>query len=361
MKRYHIYTLLALLTAFAQMASAQKVELYSVGALNDNRLVYALPTTMISIAVTSDVIKEEPGPLSLYAERFLGTQDAVMEPAERYRLKEVSIFPQGIADEEQRYAIEFKRNSEATNVALTPDGILVGINIEEVEAIAQPTDVLPDPNGWDLSFDAAFPLEYIQATTAAAKARILADNIYRIRENRDLVISGESEQPFADGEALQFAVHRLDQQERAYVRQFNGIKASQTAVQVVDRLSPTETGQRVVARFSEQLGLLPADDLRGEPIYLDIKIIEQAAVLDEKEQQRLERRLKKGIVYRIPGSVRASVIYKGQTWSTRQLPVAQLGSLEALDMVLFNTKGKTTVVEIYPTNGGLKSVREADQ
>lgn len=116
----------------------------------------------------------------------------------------------------------------------------------------------------------------------------------------------------------------------------------------------------MVARFSTREGLLPAEDLRGEPIYLEIKVVEQATPLDEKEQKRLERRLSKGIVYCVPGTVRATITYRGQVLESKEVPVAQLGNLEALDMVLFNTKGHTTSVELYPMNGGLKEVKEVN-
>ncbi|BDE82827.1 DUF4831 family protein [Porphyromonas somerae] len=363
MKQYKTYKLLYLLVALLTSygcATAQKVERYSVGALNDNRVVYALPQTILYLQVTSEVTKEIPGELSLYAERYLGTTNAVLEPALKYQLKSIEVGTRGVADEEQRFSIDFRKNSTATNVSLTEDGVLVGINLQEEVTLPTPLDIRSNELRWAELPEVRFPLEYIQATTAAAKAKVLADNIYRIRESRDLVVSGESEQPFADGKALEIAVKRLDTEEAAFTRQFNGVRQSQEIVQLADHLSATEEGRHVVARFSTREGLLPAEDLRGEPIYLEIKVVEQATPLDEKEQKRLERRLSKGIVYCVPGTVRATITYRGQVLESKEVPVAQLGNLEALDMVLFNTKGHTTSVELYPMNGGLKEVKEVN-
>lgn len=352
-----LYLLVVLITSYG-CATAQKVERYSVGALNDNRVVYALPQTILYLQVTSEVTKEIPGELSLYAERYLGTSNAVMEPALKYHLKGIELGARGVANEELRFSIDFRKNSTATNVSLTDDGVLVGINLQKEVVLPKPTDVRSNELKWPELPEIKFPLEYIQATTVAAKAKILADNIYRIRESRDLVVSGESEQPFADGKALEIAVKRLDNEEATYSRQFNGVRQTQEIVQLADHLSATEEGRHVVARFSTREGLLPSDDLRGEPIYLEIKVVEQSAPLDEKEQKRLERRLSKGIVYCVPGMVQATITYRGQVLERREVPVAQLGNLEALDMILFNTKGRTTSVELYPMNGGLKKVQE---
>lgn len=64
MKQYKTYKLLYLLVALLTSygcATAQKLERYSVGALNDNRVVYALPQTILYLQVTSEVTKEIPG------------------------------------------------------------------------------------------------------------------------------------------------------------------------------------------------------------------------------------------------------------------------------------------------------------
>ena len=358
MRINRIFVALIVSLILCSSGAAQRVERYSVAALNDNRVVYALPITKLYLQVELEKVVEQPGELSLYAERFLGSHDAVIEPTTRYQLKELKLGAYGMADPDQRYSIDFKRNSTATNVSLTEEGILVGINSNTSEIAQIPATKKPVINSTDNQLARMLPPEYIQATTTAAKAKILADEIYRTRESRNLVISGESEQPFADGQALKIAVERLDQRERTFVELFNGIRQSAEGVEVVADLSATEEGRRVVARFSEQMGLLASDDLRGEPIYLEIEIVEQAPHLEERELNRLQKRLEKGITYRVPGLVRATVTFRGERMVSQQIPVAQLGSLEALDMILFTTRGKSASAEFYTNNGGLKEVRE---
>lgn len=358
MRINRLFVALLLSLVLWDSASAQRVERYNVATLNDNRVVYALPLTKLYLQVELEQVVEHPGELALYAERFLGSRDAIMEPATRFLLRGVGLGVYGVADPDQRYSIDFKRNSTATNVSLTEEGILVGINSNTLDIAQVPTSKRARISSSDNQLTTMLPPEYVQATTTAAKAQILADEIYRTRESRNLVISGESEQPFADGQALKLALERLDQRERAFVELFNGTRQSAEGVEVVTDLSATEEGRRVVARFSEQMGLLPSDDLRGEPIYLNIEIVEQAPQLEERELEKLHKRLEKGITYRVPGRVKATVTFRGERLVVQEIPVAQLGSLEALDMVLFTTKGKSTSVDFHPSNGGLKEVRE---
>ncbi len=160
MKQYKTYKLLYLLVALLisyGCATAQKVERYSVGALNDNRVVYALPQTILYLQVTSEVTKEIPGELSLYAERYLGTTNAVLEPALKYQLKSIEVGSRGVADEEQRFSIDFRKNSTATNVSLTEDGVLVGINLQEEVTLPTPLDTRSNELRWAELPEVRFP------------------------------------------------------------------------------------------------------------------------------------------------------------------------------------------------------------
>lgn len=356
-RRYLLYTLLLTLWG---CASAQKVKLYDSTTQTENKVVYTLPLTELYLLIESEVTEETPGPLALYAEQYLGTTGTLLEPATHYRLRGIKLESYGVPDTEQRYTIDINSRSNATSVALTEDGILVGINCDHPEVPQLPTTQRPAIATGASTSSIPLPPEYIHATSDATRAKVLAQEIYDARDSRNLVISGESEQPFADGEALRLALERLDKQEKAFTELFNGTKKSAVGTELVMGISATKEGRSVVARFSKQLGLLPADDLRGAPIYLDLKVTEKADELDERATKKLEKRLQKGVVYRVPGRAKAVITYQGKVLSEVEIAVGQLGSLEALDMVLFRTKGKRTEVQVYPSNGGLQSIQERD-
>ncbi len=360
--RRKIYIACTLLLSLCGIATAQKVERYEVAVLTDNRVIYALPLTKLYLLVESEEVHETPGELALYAERYLGRTDAILEEHTYHHLKGIQMDAYGIPDEQYRYAIDFSARSNATNVTLSEDGILIGIN-KDIETLNNglPTPKQSTAGKTSRASSIPLPSEYIQATTTATKAAILADEIYRTRDSKNIVASGESEQPFADGEALRLALKTLDEREQSFTTLFMGSREKTTKQEVVQGISATEEGKKVVARFSKQEGLLPADDLRGEPIYLDLKVVEASEEIDEHTRKKLEKKLERGIVYRVPGRVHATISFRGNIVLEKDIAVGQLGSLEALDMILFKTKGKVTSVELYPHNGGLKEVKELNE
>lgn len=337
---------------------AQKAEVYNVHLMPDNSVVYALPITKIYIQVSFDAIDESPGDLALYAQRYLGVNNAILKPSKRYKLKGVRVGSYGVPDEQLRFAVKFGRRHDATNVTLSPDGLLLGINSPEAEVEPFPEDKIthPDPEN-RVGELGVLPPEYIQATTIAKKAEIAANEIYRLRESRTSIISGQSEQPFTDGKGMELAINRLDEAERVLAEHFIGKREITAIEKVISEVDISQEGKFVVFRFSEHDGLLPADDLRGEPIYLDIKIDEQAPELDEKEQKKLERHLRNGIVFRVPGFVQASLIWQGDVITSTKMAVAQLGTLEVLESSLFTSKTPTTFIEFYSSTGAIKRVR----
>ncbi|MDO5035455.1 MAG: DUF4831 family protein [Porphyromonas sp.] len=334
-------------------------EQYFTNSLPDNSVVYALPRTLLYAHVTIDELQEEPGELALYARQYLGETNAILKPARRFVLRNVEIGSYGTPDEERRYSVRFRRNSSATYVTLASNGLLVGINTPSAEVEELPEtnrEVIREPLGSQLG--SPLPPEYIQATTTAKRAEIAAEELYRIRDSKNRVISGESEQPFRDGEALRLAIGRLDQTEQQLTQYFLGQHTEVRETHLVTGLDPSVREQRVAFRFSEQEGLLHADDLRGEPIYLNIEVLEEAVPLSEKEQSQKERALRRGIIYVVPGRVMVTLTYRGDAIAKQEIPVAQLGALEVLDETLFTTKGVRTAILFHTDSGAIAKVQE---
>lgn len=339
-------------------ASAQvRTERYNAASMPDNSIVYTLPSTRLYAVATIEEEEEIPGEFALYAKRYLGVDGAILTPRHTYRLKEVTLHAYGVPDEQKRFSIRFRRNNSATYMTLTPDGILASINksVESVPAIPRSEAGQPDVTR-DFRSLTSMPPAFIQATSVAKKAEIAAQEIYRLRDSRTAIISGESDQPFPDGEAMKVAIGGLDAAEQSLTERFLGKRVVTQHRYVVRELDPTKEGEQVAFRFSELGGGLDADDLRGAPVYLKIKITDAAPLLDERAQNKKERELTKGVVYAVPGQVTAQLLYDGRTLEERSFPVAQLGAMEVLDPVLFTTKGTLTAVTLDTTTGALLNV-----
>ena len=354
-----IYSILFVMLLLASCSATAQVrtERYNAASMPDNSIVYMLPATKLYAVVTIVEEEEIPGEFALYAKRYLGVDEAILKPRHTYRIDQVTLGSYGVPDERRRFSVRFRRNNSATYMTLTPEGLLASIN-KKVETVpALPTDQkgTPDKESGFLSLS-SMPQAFIQATSTAKKAEIAAQEIYRLRDSRTAIISGESDQPFPDGEAMKVAIGGLDRAEQSLLERFLGKKIQTRHRYVVTDLDPAGEGEQVAFRFSERMGLLAQDDLRGAPVYLRIKVTDAATPLTEQEQGKKERALTKGVVYAVPGQVLAEVLYEHATLAKKAFPVAQLGTLEVLDPVLFATKGVLTAVTLDTTTGGLTNV-----
>ncbi len=358
MQKYIFALLLACVGATASLAQS-RVEKFSLSDTGDNRIVYALPQTKFYVVVTVEESLFEPGPFALYAERYLGIKSPGMTTSRSFSIKEVKLGTYGIADSEQRYTVQFKNGSNAPFVSLTSDGILCAINTDFTESVALPADRQTD-FGQDAASAALSSMseEYVQATSVTKQAEITAREIFRLRESRVSVVSGESEQPFPDGEAMKVAIAGIDKQEKALTERFVGSTKTRTRTVVIRNIDAHVPGQQVAFRFSETLGLLPKDDLRGNPAYIDVKILEQAPELSPKDAARKEKSLK-GVIYILPGKVSATVLYGSKSLLSGDFDVAQLGSKESLAPDLFSSKKGRVSVIFNPQTGSVRRVNSA--
>lgn len=354
--RPFLIPLVALMVA-GSAAAQVRLQQYNVATLSDNSVVYALPETHLYATVTYRRVSRTPGELALYADHYLGVPDAILEPSVTYEPVEVSLGSYGLPSDSLRFAVELRRNSSAANVTLADDGRLVAVNLSTpIELPSLPKEQVTEGEASHRSDDLrSLPPEYVRASTPAKRAEIAAAEIYRLRESRTAVLSGDTDQPFADGEALRIAVDGLDRAEQSLTERFLGTSDTTTFVRVVRPLK-IEEGRQVAFRFSPVEGLLPSDDLRGEPIYLTIRITERAEPLPERERQKKEKQLSRGFVYTVPGSVEATLTHRGRRLAGGAFAVGQLGSVEALEGGLFTDKKMETSVRFDPATGAILKV-----
>lgn len=347
----------ALVSAFSAQAQVRAKE-YNAGAMPSNSIVYALPDTKIYALVTIEQIEETPGELWQYAQRYLGVKDPISSPKTSYKLSSVALGTYGIPSDSLQYSVQFRRNSSATNMTLTDNNLLIAVNATGTQPEQLPKEeraTKDKKQGLDELY--SMPPAYIQATSTGKKAEIAAEEIYRLRESRTAIISGESDQPFPDGNAMEIAIKGLDSSERSLTERFVGHREAQQISSLVLHLDPTVEGRSIAFRFSESEGLLAADDLRGEPFYLNIKVTKNAPLLDDRDQKKKERQLKDGLIYRVPGEVEAQLTdQRGNVLVSKMLPVAQLGTLEALEAELFTNDKVLTSVTFHQSTGAIKEV-----
>ena len=294
--------------------------------------IYLLPKTGIKVSVLVEKTTYTPGELCKYAERYLRIKDVSPTPHVSYRITDIRQEAFAVADTSKHYAIEFNAKTAATNVRLSDDGILLAINTEPNKWPAtKPFVSAPHPASVN-------PRQYMNEETLAAgstakMAELIAQDIYEIRESRNLLVRGQADNMPKDGEQLRLMLNQLDKPDKASDRQ-------------------------VLFRFSQKLGLLDQDDLAGVPYYYiieDLKTVPPAEVIDPKKQKKQVQ----GIYVNVPGKLRSTISEAQGIVNSAEFPAGQFGNVELLSGVLFN-KRYTTRLWLNPLSGAVEKI-DVDQ
>ena len=302
-------------------------------------VVYYMPKTQVAITVEYDQVQVAPGPFYQYAQRYLNTDNVVLEAQTYYELTDMQIHTQAVADYERAYKVHAQRDIEAQLLSLTADGLLYGYNVG-------PTNIAPQTKEDNTSAkpmeEMLMPLleEQLIASSIAKMAEGAARQIYHIREMRLNILTGDVEHVPADGEAMQLVLNELNQREQALTELFVGRKQVTHLSKTLYYTPSDAPYPAMIARFSKFGGVVDAEDLSGEPIHMIVTATKQSlhrshAVEDKKALQPSE------IYYNLPGQAEITISYKDIT-KTISCPVAQYGVAIPLAKDLF-VKHKPTI------------------
>ncbi|MDR1201519.1 MAG: DUF4831 family protein [Tannerellaceae bacterium] len=338
------------------IVSQTKVTKRVASKSNNFGIIYTLPKTFL--IVNAEVAKNtcKAGPYYRYAEKYLGVKNPIEEDKVYYELGNVTLINKGTPDPEQTYMVEFKPGTVAPYVYLTEDGMLCTINAEytppasELEGAqkgkTEPVKVT------DISI---FSEELLMAGSTAKQAEVAAKQIYRIRESRMNILTGDADNLPPDGQAMQLVIQQLEEQEKALTNLFTGVCTKETDYYDISITPYDNLDKEVLFRFSDKLGIIAADDLGGMPVYMNLKATEKAPVLDPKETDKKEKALK-GIIYNVPGKAIVDITMNKKTLFKGEVQIIQFGSREGLAPIMFEDKKAPVKVFFYPETGAIKQI-----
>ncbi|MDR1780921.1 MAG: DUF4831 family protein [Tannerella sp.] len=353
--RYIYFIILMFASQFVLM-SQTRVEKRIATKASGYGATYSLPIT--SLIITAEVVKEtyKAGPYYRYAEKYLGVKDAITEDGASYSLGEITLENKGVPDANSSYTVEFKAGTVAPYIYVTEDGLLCAINTDY--SFPSPTPVnKPKTSSQDaarIDASAHFTEEFLMAGSVARQAEVAAKQIYRIRESKMDILTGDAENLPPDGEAMKIVIKQLEDQEKALTSLFTGTRSTETSYYDVTLVPHENLDEEVLFRFSRKLGILDADDLGGEPVIINLKATETAPTLTPKEAEKKEKQ--KGIVYNVPGKASVEILYGRNSLFKGEVQVVQFGTYELLAPVMFEDKKKPVKVIFYPETGALKQI-----
>ena len=227
-------------------------------------MVYFLPKTAVRIVVQIEKTTYTPGEFCKYADRYLRLKDVASESSVSYRITNLRVEPIAMADTTKGFSVKFDPKSVASNIALSDDGILLAIN-----ATPKPVDntpaFRPAPKPTIMNPRQLMSEEILTAGSTAKMAELTAQDIYEIRESRNLLIRGQADNMPKDGEQLKLMLNQLEMQDRTLSSLFSGQTIKDTTEQVMTIMPDKEIEREMLFRFSKKLGLVDKDDLAGEP------------------------------------------------------------------------------------------------
>ena len=322
--------------------------------------IYYLPKTALRITVQVERSSFTPGEFCKYAERYLSMKDVITEPAINYSIITIQQEPVAVADTSKCYAIKFDARTSACNVRLSADGILLAINTDEKAATPWSSVNNQKKNGRkELINPRSYLSEEILAAGSTAKmAELIAQEIYEIRESRNLLTRGQADYMPKDGEQLRLMLNKLEEQNLALTSLFTGVTVSDTTEYTFTITPNKDIENQILFRLSDKLGIVDADDLAGVPYYINIenlKTVPPVEVIDPKKKQKQAN----GVYVNIPGKLRSTISNAQGMMVSNEFPAGQFGNVELLSGALFN-KRYTTFLQLHPISGAVEKL-QADQ
>lgn len=352
MKRLLTYTCAALMSVGA-MAQTD-VTPFIPGSTLDG-INYYLPKTAIRLVVEVEETTVTPGELAKYAFNYLRLKDVPREVSKTYTMKGVAMETYGTPDRKKAYNVKVKSKTIAPLVGLTNDGILLSINREakaQDRLSAVPKDI---PAEQPIDARRFYTQEMLTAGSTAKLAELCSQEIYDLRDSRNDLIKGEADNTPKDGAQLQLMLNQLDLQAAALESLFKGTTTKSTHYVVLNIVPEKET-ETIAFRFSKHLGVVENNDLSGEPIYLNIKPLNNIPpVIENFDITKKKDKMEKGVFYNMPAIEVVSLYTDQQQLAKMECPMGQFGTVEILSDALFN-KNVTTKVSFYQKTGGIEKL-----
>lgn len=331
------------------VAKAQTEVTIGVTQGKDYGVVYTLPKTEIKVDIKVTKTTYTPGDFCRYADRYLRLSDISSDPVQYWELNGIIVSSVGVPDSEKSYFVKMKDKTVAPFIELTEDGLLKSINVPygNNKETAKTPPATPQKRVNPRDF---LTQEILLANSTAKMAELTAGEIYAIRESRNALVRGQAENMPKDGEQLKLMLSSLDEQEEALLELFTGVRQKEEKTFTVALLPDREWDNDIIFRFSRKLGILPTDDLAGEPIYFTLKNLNSIVIPADDKKKSVS-----GIAYNVPGRAYAMALFRNDKKFEGELPVTQFGIIEYLAPALFN-KNSTIRVTFNPATGGLIKV-----
>jgi hypothetical protein len=311
-------------------------------------IVYSLPHTVIVADLNVSKVQQFAGPLAAYAGDILGINEVITKDGVSFSLESAEIRTVTEPDPDEVYLIEKEEKSqgevwisfgkdmplmnlEVFDKTMTPDGFSswnkdLYMTSEPAKLFRKytdsPTREITDTIIRKVSIDTLVIEEQIlrhsrEEYSDLEKAQDAADKIRQIEHDKYNLLIGYPETAYSK-DALEYMVNELEKQRLEYLKLFTGVTVRENlkfSIPVIPKAGD-ESMDYVLTGFSKTTGLIEAEDQNG--IILSIITPENYKPSDAEISGS-------GLVYQVPESFQAKVVFQGKELTARRIEVLQLG------------------------------------
>lgn len=314
-------------------------------------LTYSLPSTTINLDVEAVQEKFYAGPYARYAEKYLGIK-ARQKDETTFQLTEIRMTPLLEADQSRRYSINVRKSEiDATFLKLSAVGLVSfsDANFGDESVWRFPTEGKGDFSGKGVSSNltsesttlyrnsktetaynrVAVQQNMVVEKSLEQKAAETAEMILKLRQQRLQIVTGDTDATYS-GEAMGAAIQEITRLEEEYMTLFVGYSEFQTQkmrFEVVPE-SGLESQMYVAFRLSDTAGLVPADNLSGKPIVMEI--LSQPFADPEVPFEQAKNAKEVEAYYRIPAVCTVKLMDGANLLLQSRMPIYQLGRESSL-------------------------------
>jgi len=360
MKRIYISAFIIFIVS--TLNAQTKVVKMSATKSTDYGVTYFLPKTVLTIRVEYSKTTQKAGTFARYAERYLGVKEQAIVPEDKvyYTLNKINVTSKGVVDRNEAYLVDFKAKTTSPFVYLTEDGLICTINADYVPepvkndkvTVAQPAQKSSSPPAHSF-----YSEEFLNAGSDFKMAEVAAKRIFKLRESRTDIHTGEAENAPRDGEGLKIVLANSEAEEKALLELFTGT----TSVESFDaefELEPlSDIDKEILFRFSKYSGIVEPEDLSGNPVYINVKNLDNTEKREIIDPKRKTKEIQ-SIIYNNPGRATVEVIYGNNSMFKNTFQIVQFGSKQVLAPSMFDDKKGAVKVYFFPETGGIKQITQ---
>lgn len=336
----------ALLVAMPMFASAQQK------SDPQGSLAYCLPSTVINLEVEALQEKFYAGPYAKYAEKYLGIK-VNQKDETTYQLVQINMTPYVEADQSKRYMLTAGKGAmDATFFKLSAAGLVSFADaVSDVETkwrfpartagdfsdkgvssnLTSEATVLYKNDRKESAYNkVSVQQNMIVEKSPEKKAAETAEMILNIRKQRLQIVTGDTDATYS-GEAMAAAIEELTRLEKEYMTLFTGYSETQLQKKNFEVIpdASRESQKYIAFRLSDAAGLLPADNLSGKPIVLEL-IPQEIATLEAPAEKDAKKAAVPSVYYRIPSVCTVKLIEGVDVLLQTRIPVYQLGVISSI-------------------------------